>query len=124
MPLLREYTHYALTRYFKEFAAVGLYACPGESIDSKYQLELFRDIIFDAARKGGKNQLIVIRDWTTNMEFRDQIKDHYDNVYTELKHNDESLSSPYPDLRHLKLEGVAPGHIVNFHLATDLAPMR
>ncbi len=123
-PLLREYTHYALSRYFNEFASVGLYACPGESIDSKYQLEWFRDIIFGAAKKSGKNPLIVIRDWTTNMEFRDQIKDLYNNVYTELKHNDESLSSPYPDLRHLQLEGTAPGHVVNFHLMTDVVPMR
>jgi len=123
-PLLEKYTHYALTRYFKEFASVGLYACPGESIDSDHQLGWFRDIIFDAAKKSGKNPLIVIRDWTTNMEFRNQIKNIYDNVYTELKHNDESLSSPYPDVRHLQLEGTAPGHVVNFHLMTDVVPMR
>ncbi len=122
--LLEKYTHYALTRYFKEFASVGLYACPGESIESDHQLGWFRDIIFDAAKKSGKNPLIVIRDWTTNMDFRDQIKDLYDNVYTELKHNDESFSSPYPDLRHLQLEGTAPGHVVNFHLMTDVVPMR
>jgi len=123
-PLLKEYTHYALTRYFKEFASVGLYACPGESIHSQYQLEWFRDIIFDAAKKSGKNPMIVIRDWTLNEEFRSSLKTLYDNVYSELKHNDESLTSPCPDLRHMQLEGIASGHIVNFHLVTDLVPMR
>ncbi len=123
-PLLREYTHYALTRYFKEFPAVGLYACPGESIESKYQLEWFRDVIFDAAKKSGKNPVIVVRDWTMNMDFRKQMKSLYENVYSELKHNDESLTSPFPDVRHLQLEGIARGHIVNFHLVADLVPMR
>jgi len=123
-PLLQEYTHYALTRYFKEFASVGLYACPGESIHSQYQLEWFRDVIFKAAKDSGKNPVIVIRDWTLNMAFRDSLKTLYDNVYSELKHNDESLTSPCPDLRHMQLEGVASGHIVNFHLLTDLVPMR
>ena len=123
-PLLGKYTHYALTRYFKEFASVGLYACPGESIHSKYQLEWFRDIIFDAAKKSGKNPVIVVRDWTQNKDFRNNIKKLYANAYTELKHNDESLTSPCPDLRHMQLEGVASGHIVNFHLVTDLVPMR
>lgn len=123
-PLLKEYTHYALTRYFEEFAAVGLYACPGESIESGSQLEWFRDVIFDAAKKSGKNPTIAIRDWTVNMDFRNQIRSLYDEVYTELKHNDESFCSPYPDVRHMQLEGIAKGHIVNFHLVTDLVPMR
>jgi len=123
-PLLKKYTHYALSRYFKEFASVGLYACPGESIHSKYQLEWFRDVIFDAAKKSGKNPVIVIRDWTQNMEFRDNIKNLYDNAYTEQKHNDESLTSPCPDVRIMQMEGIAVGHIVNFHLVTDLVPMR
>ena len=72
--MLRKYTHYALTRYFGEFASVGLYACPGESIHSRYQLEWFRDVVFDAAKKSGKRPVIVIRDWTQNMKFRDSIR--------------------------------------------------
>ena len=31
-PLLKEYTHYALSRFFEEFDSVGLYICPGESL--------------------------------------------------------------------------------------------
>ncbi len=52
---------------------MGLYACPGESIHSKYQMEWFRDIIFDAAKKSGKAPVIVIRGWTQNKEFRDDL---------------------------------------------------
>lgn len=125
-PLLREYTYYALSRYFEEFPSVGLYACPGESIQSKYQLEWFRDVVFKAAKDSGKNPLIVVRDWTLNHDFRDQMKDLYENVYSECKQNDESVTSPYPDLRHMKWEGRAHGHVVNaaHGPAEDLQPMR
>lgn len=125
-PLLEEYTRYALMRYFKEFPSVGLYACPGESLESRYQLEWFRDVIFKAAKDSGKNPVIVIRDWTLNMGFQKQLKVLYGNVYSELKHNDESATSPYPDVRHLKWQGLATGHIVNaLHgPAEDLQPMR
>ena len=125
-PLLREYTYYALSRYFEEFPSVGLYACPGESIHSKYQLEWFRDVIFKAAKDSGKNPDIVIRDWTLNHDFRDQLKSLYDNVYSELKQNDETLTSPYPDIRHMKWEGLTAGHIINaaHGPAEDLVPLR
>jgi len=125
-PLLKEYTHYALSRYFEEFPSVGLYACPGESIHSQHQLEWFRDVIFKAAKDSGKKPDIVIRDWTLNHDFRDQLKSLYDNVYSELKQNDESLTSPYPDIRHMKWEGLTAGHIINaaHGPAEDLVPMR
>ncbi len=125
-PLLREYTYYALSRYFEEFPAVGLYACPGESIHSRYQLEWFRDVIFKAARDSGKNPDIVIRDWTLNHDFREQLKSLYENVYSELKQNDETLTSPWPDIRHMKWEGLTAGHIINaaHGPAQDLVPMR
>jgi len=125
-PLLREYTYYALSRYFEEFPSVGLYACPGESIHSRFQLEWFRDVVFKAAKDSGKNPLIVIRDWTLNMDFKEQMKDLYDNVYSECKQNDESLTSPHPDMRHMKWEGKAHGHVINaMHgPAEDLQPMR
>ena len=125
-PLLREYTYCALSRYFEAFPSVGLYACPGESIHSKYQLEWFRDVVFKAAKDSGKNPLIVLRDWTLNMDFKEQIKDVYGNVYSECKHNDESLTSPHPDMRHMNWEGRAHGHVVNaMHgPAEDLQPMR
>ncbi len=125
-PLLEDYTRYALSRYFKEFPSVGLYACPGESLESKSQLHWFRDVIFKAAKDSGKNPVIVIRDWTLNMDFQKQLKGLYGRVYSELKHNDESATSPYPDVRHLKWDGLSPGHIINavHGPAEDLQPMR
>ncbi|MCU0779081.1 MAG: hypothetical protein MUF86_15640 [Akkermansiaceae bacterium] len=125
-PLLREYTYYALSRYFREFPSVGLYACPGESLASEHQLEWFRDVIFKAAKESGKNPLIVIRDWTLNLDFQKQLKSLYGNVHSELKHHDESVTSPYPDVRHLKWEGLTHGHIINaaHGPAEDLAPVR
>jgi len=125
-PLLQEYTRYALSRYFREFPSVGLYACPGESLASDHQLEWFRDVIFKAAKDSGKDPLIVIRDWTLNKEFQQQLKSLYGNVHSELKHHDESVTSPYPDVRHLKWEELTHGHIINaaHGPAEDLVPMR
>jgi hypothetical protein len=124
-PLLKEYTHYALSRFFEEFDSVGLYVCPGESLKQQYQAEWFKEVIFDAAVKSGKNPLLVIRDWTLDMEFRKQLHSLYENCYSETKHNQESLTSPVPDRRHLQWQGVLKGHIVNLHgPPMDLQPMR
>ena len=123
-PLLSKYTYYALSRYFSEFPSVGLYACPGESLQSDKQFEWFRDVVFKAAIDSGKNPTVVIRDWTLNADFQSKLKSLYPNVYSELKHNDESLTSPYPDVRHKKWEGLANGHIINaaHGPAEDLQP--
>ena len=124
-PFLREYTRYALSRFFEEFEKVGLYICPGEALRPKYQLEWFRDVVFDAAKKSGKNPQLILRDWTMDMDFRAQIPSLYANCYSELKHNDESLTSPVPDRRHEQWKGVLKGHVVNLHgPPMDLQPMR
>ena len=124
-PLLKEYTHYALSRFFEEFDSVGLYICPGESLKLQHQSEWFRDVIFDAALKSGKSPQLVIRDWTLDMEFRKQLGSLYPNCYSETKHNQESLTSPVPDRRHEQWKGVLKGHIVNLHgPPMDLEPMR
>ena len=124
-PEIARYYRYILDCYFKEFSNVGLYICPGETLGSSYQLEWFRDVIFDSARKSGKNPLLVIRDWTMNMDFRLQIRALYENTYSELKHNDESFTSPVPDRRQEQWRGVLKGHIINLHgPPMDLQPMR
>ena len=88
---------YVLRRYFEEFDNVGLYICPGETLATSRQLEWFRDVIFKAAKESEKSPLLIIRDWTLNMNFREQIPTLYENCYSELKHNDETFTSPVPD---------------------------
>lgn len=124
-PEIACYYRYILDCYFKEFSNVGLYICPGETLGSSYQLEWFRDVLFASAIKSGKNPLIVIRDWTMNMDFRLKISTLYENTYSELKHNDETFTSPVPDRRHEQWRGVLRGHIINLHgPPMDLQPMR
>jgi hypothetical protein len=124
-PEIARYYRYILDCYFKEFSNVGLYICPGETLGSSYQMEWFRDVIFASAKKSGNNPLLVIRDWTMNMDFRSQISAMYENTYSELKHNDESFTSPVPDRRHEQWRGVLNGHIINLHgPPMDLQPMR
>jgi hypothetical protein len=124
-PDVARYYKYVLASYFRKFENVGLYICPGEKLKTEYQLEWFRDVIFAAARESGKNPLLVLRDWTMDMGFRSQIRELYENCYSELKHNDESFTSPVPDRRHEQWRGVLKGHIVNLHgPPQDLQPMR
>ena len=124
-PEIARYYRYVLGRYFEEFDNVGLYICPGETLATSRQLEWFRDVIFKAARESGKNPLLIIRDWTLNMNFREQIPALYENCYSELKHNDETFTSQVPDRRHEQWRGLLKGHVVNLHgPPMDLQPMR
>lgn len=125
-PFLKEYVHYALLRFFEEFDSVGLYVCPGESLKPEHQLEWFRDVIFAAAKSSGKNPLLVVRDWQLSSDLHEQLKALYPNIYSEMKQNNESLTSPVPDRLHSeRWKGVAKAHVVNLHgPPTDLVPMR
>lgn len=121
---VRNYYRTILTRYFAEFPNVGLYICPGESLDLDQQEAWFRDVVFKAARDSGKHPRLVIRDWTMDNGFRKNLPSLYDRLYSELKHNDESITSPWPDLRHEEWKGVLNGHIVNLHDPEDTTPYR
>ena len=124
-PEIARYYRYVLGRYFEEFDNVGLYICPGETLATSHQLAWFRDVIFKAAKDSGKKPLLIIRDWTLNMDFRKRIRALYENCYSELKHNDESFTSPVPDRRHRQWRNVLKGHVVNLHgPPMDFQPMR
>ncbi|MBE2213256.1 MAG: hypothetical protein IAE82_05240 [Opitutaceae bacterium] len=122
---VRGYYRTILARYFAEFANVGLYICPGESLEPKHQLAWFRDVVFAAARASGKNPRLIIRDWTLDPEFKAALPSLYDNLASELKHNDETITSPWPDLKHRTWKGVLHGgHIINLHDPADAVPYR
>jgi hypothetical protein len=95
-PEIANYYRYVLGRHFEEFDNVGLYICPGETLATSRQLEWFRDVIFKAAKESRKNPLLIMRDWTLNMNFREQIPALYENCYSELKHNDETFTASIP----------------------------
>ena len=113
-----------LKRYFETFPNVGLYICPGESLALDQQQKWFESVIFRAAKESGKDPKLVIRDWTMDPDFQAALPGMYDNLYSELKHNDETITSPWPDLRHRKWKGVLKGHIVNLHDPADAVPYR
>jgi hypothetical protein len=123
--LLRKYVRYSLDRFLAEFKNVGLYVCPGEALQSQYQPEWIRDVIFAAAEASGHHPRIVVRDWSLDAErFRQVCGKAYDNLYTELKHNVEMIVSPVPDAHHAFWKGVARRHIVNLHEIADIKPFR
>ena len=114
-----------LTRYFAEFPNVGLYVCPGESLAPEHQLAWFRDVIFAAARESGKAPHLIIRDWTLDPAFKAALPSLYPDLASELKHNDETITSPWPDVKHRTWKGVLPGgHIINLHDPADAVPYR
>ncbi|HEY0944127.1 MAG TPA: hypothetical protein VGD81_02635 [Opitutaceae bacterium] len=121
---VRKYYATILSRYFAEFPGVGLYICPGESLALDQQQAWFRDVVFKAARESGKNPKLIIRDWTLDPEFKRALPGLYSNLYSELKHNDETITSPWPDLRHRDWNGFLGGHIINLHDPADTTPYR
>jgi hypothetical protein len=121
---VRGYYATILRRYFEEFPSVGLYICPGESLAPEHQQAWFRDVIFRAARESGKNPKLIIRDWTLDPGFKAALPSLYENLFSELKHNDETITSPWPDEKHLTWRGVLGGHIVNLHDPADAVPYR
>lgn len=121
---VRGYYRTILTRYFAEFPNVGLYICPGESLELAEQLPWFRDVVFKAAKDSGKNPRLVIRDWTMADDFKAALPSLYENLYSELKHNDETITSPWPDKRHETWKGFLKGHIINLHDPADAVPYR
>jgi hypothetical protein len=122
---VRGYYRTILARYFAEFPNVGLYICPGESLAPEHQLAWFRDVIFASARASGKNPKLIIRDWTLDSGFKAALPSLYENLASELKHNDETITSPWPDLKHRTWKGVLPGgHIINLHDPADAVPYR
>lgn len=118
------YYYTILSRYFEEFPNVGLYICPGESLALEHQEAWFRDVVFKAARDSGKEPLLIIRDWTLDEEFKEALPQMYGNLYSERKHNDETITSPWPDIKHEDWSGVLKGHIVNLHDPADATPYR
>lgn len=119
-----DYYRTVLRRYFEEFPGVGLYICPGESLEPAHQATWFRDVVFQAARESGKNPRLVMRDWTMADDFRAALPSMYPNLWSELKHNDETITSPWPDRRHEKWASVLSGHVVNLHDPADAVPYR
>ncbi len=66
----------------------------------------------------------IDRVWTLNLEFRKQIHHLYENCYSELKHNDETFTSPVPDRRHKQWRNLLKGYLVNLHgPPMDFQPM-
>jgi hypothetical protein len=122
---VRGYYRTILGRYLAEFPSVGLYICPGESLAPEHQFAWFRDVVFATARASGKNPRLIIRDWTLAEDFKAALPSLYENLASELKHNDETITSPWPDVKHRTWAGVLPGgHIVNLHDPADAVPYR
>ncbi|MBD5780422.1 hypothetical protein IEN85_13055 [Pelagicoccus sp. NFK12] len=119
-----EYYRTLLSRYFETFPSVGLYVCPGESLALEHQQSWFENVIFKTARESGREPLLIIRDWTLDPAFMEALPTLYPNLYSELKHNDETITSPWPDERHRKWKGVLKGHIINLHDPADAVPYR
>jgi len=52
-PLLKDYTGYCIERFVSEFPSVGLYICPGESLELEQTPGWINDVIFAAVKRAG-----------------------------------------------------------------------
>lgn len=126
----RKYMKYVLEKFMITFPSVGVYVCAGENLGSRYRVQWVRDVAFDAGKtveaKTGRLPLIVLRQHFIPIGHLRELSKAYGNLYTEFKHNLETVLSPVPVPGHETLvssTGIKQ-HIVNLHLPGNLTPFR
>lgn len=123
-PLLRDYTGYCIERFVSEFPSVGLYICPGESLELEQTPSWINDVIFEAVKRTGKTPPIMIRSWGIDLEHMKQVVGHYPRLYTERKFNVEMIASTEIDPENAEWAKLSGNHVVNIHCLGNLEPFR
>ena len=125
-PVVAEYTRYAISQFVGKFPSVGLYVCLGEALqkDQSYWMD---DVILAGVKDSGKHPPVILRNWALGNEglrILKEAKAHYDDLYTEMKHNDEMYAVTTPDPDNAEWIRQSRKHIFNVHLVGNLKPFR
>ena len=123
-PLLRDYTSYCIERFVSEFPSVGLYICPGESLEIEHTSDWINDVIFAAVKRTGKTPPIMIRSWGIDLEHMKRVAGNYPRLYTERKFNVEMIASTEIDPENAEWAKLSGNHVVNIHCLGNLEPFR
>jgi len=125
-PVAADYTRYAIKEFVQKFPSVGLYVCLGEAL-KKDQSYWMNDVILAGVKESGKHPPVILRSHPVHAEILRVLKDakpHYDELYTEMKHNDEMYAVPEPDPDNVEWIQQSRKHIISVHLMGDLKPFR
>jgi hypothetical protein len=123
-PLLRDYTGYCIERFVSEFPSVGLYICPGESLEMDRTPEWINDVIFTAVKRTGKTPPIMVRSWGIDLEHMKKVVGNYPRLYTERKFNVEMIADTRIDPENADWAKLSGNHVVNIHCMGNLEPFR
>ena len=107
-PRLTRFLDYLLENRFNAIFLWGAHAANLSPSDSARNKEQFKWLSDECAKRNIKLLL----------------KDHYDALYAELKHNGDMIVSPAPDQRLALWRDVARKQIVNLYEAADVKPFR
>ncbi len=132
-PLVSDYTRYVIQEFVGRFPSIGLYVCLGEALnkDLRYWMD---DVILAAVKASGRTPPVILRNWnleadtggheTDGLRILSNVKTRYDNLYTEMKHNDEMYAVPDPDPANAEWMKQSHKHIISVHLMGNLKPFR
>lgn len=124
-PWAAEYTRYAVKEFVRKYPSLGLYVCLGEALQ-KDQSFWMDDVILTGVKDSGKRPPVILRNWFLHdgLQILKNAVASYDNLHTEMKHNDEMYAVPEPDPANIKWINHSPGHIISVHLMGNLKPFR
>jgi hypothetical protein len=124
-PWAAEYTRYAVKEFVQKYPSLGLYVCLGEALQ-KDQSPWMDDVILAAVKDSGKRPPVILRNWALHddLHILKNAVASYDNLYTEMKQNEEMYAVPEPDPANIRWIEHSQGHIINVHLMGNLKPFR
>lgn len=124
-PWAAEYTRYAIKEFIRKYPSLGLYVCLGEALQ-KDQSYWMNEVILAGVKDSGKHPPVILRNWALHdgLQILKNAAASYDNLHTEMKHNDEMYAVPEPDPANVEWINHSPGHIISVHLMGNLKPFR
>jgi hypothetical protein len=123
-PLVADYTRYCIREFVGKYPSVGLYFPLGEALQ-KGKSSWMNDVLLAGVKDTGKHPPVILRQHElVGLTVLENALANYDNLYTEMKHNDEMLAAPQPNPDNAEWIQRSRRHIINVHLVGNLKPFR
>lgn len=123
-PLLRDYTSYAVERFVREFPEIGLYITPGEALALEDTDTWVDDVLYPAMERGGLKGPVWLRSWGIDLPHARKVAALHPDVWFERKYNVEMIARDQADPANRDWAALTGRHVVNVHMASDVAPFR
>ena len=123
-PLVSDYTRYCVREFISKYPSVGLYFPLAEALqkDKSYWMN---EVLLAGVKDTGKSPPVILRQHDIGgVDVLEKALAVYDNLYTEMKHNDELYTVPQPLPGNADWIKRSRRHIINVHLMGNLKPFR